>query len=380
MDTHVPPTDNPQMLGDQLYAQGNFSEAAEAYRQATVKSPGSAFAWKSLGLSLIALKQFDEAIETSKKATELQPGNADVRYAHGYALGASGRYSEAIKELDAALYLQPNHIPAKQALVYSLIQVGKQTIQDDPYEAEKSFDRAHKLDQKNPNVIVDLLELYLFMGQKGKAVSLIKELKDPIKADPGVQAAIAKLEGNAEFKVALQQTAVQQAASTAPAAQVKPDDQQAIKQIPCPNCRQLVMDYAAICPYCNFQLRQYGTFAGRDTGPSTTWQEVTYYIASVLWVLNAAWVIISGLMIPIEGVKAFVVTIGTANAGVGIGLLFRTEWLQLVAKILCYINLFWGAYGIMIGFFAGKPIDGVIALVQTALAGLMVYLINYMDG
>ncbi|MBX3118898.1 MAG: tetratricopeptide repeat protein [Fimbriimonadaceae bacterium] len=379
MDTQAPPTDNPHMMGDQCYSQGDYAAAVEAYRQAAEKNPANATAWKSLGLSFIALKQFDEAIEAGRKASELQPGNAEARYTYGYALGAAGRYNEAIRELDAALHLQPNNANAKQALIYSLVQVGMKALSDDPYDAEKAFDRAHKLDHKNPHVIAQLLELYLFMGQKGKAIQLVKGLTDNQKAESGIKAAIEKMEQNAEFKTALQQAAMQQHVTAQPPQAAKPAP--VIQQIPCPNCKQMIMDYAAICPYCNFQNRQYGSFAGiKASTPSTTWQEVTYMILSVIWCLLSILNIILGFQIQVEGFKAFAVTIGVVNLGVGIGLLCRTESLMFIAKIFCYLNLLRCTLFMMIELFAGSPLWGVFHMVQLGMYGLMVYLINYEGG
>lgn len=380
MDIQAPPSDNPHVLGDQLYAQGNYDGAASAYRDAVAKNPANATAWKSLGLSYIALKQFDEAIEAGRKAAELQPGNAETRYGYGYALGASGRYADAIRELDASLHLQPNNGAAKQALVYSLVQVGLSSFNDDPYDAEKAFDRAHKLDQKNPHVIAHLLDLYLFMGQKGKAVQLIKTLSEDQKKDATIKVSLEKMEQNADFKAALGQAAMQQQVSAQPAQAAKPAAP-AIQQVPCPNCRQMIMDYAAICPHCNFQIRQYGTFAGiKNSTPSTTWQEVAYTICAILWCLESVFGIVVGLMSPSEGMKAYMVTKGVANLGVGIGLVFRTEWVMFIGKILCYINILGSGIGTMIGFMGGAPIIGAINLAFLCLFCFMVYLINYEGG
>ncbi len=375
----APPAQNPVQQGDHSFAQGNYADAANSFRQAVAANPANATAWKSLCLSLIALRDFDQAIEAGRKAADLQPGNAEVRYAYGYAFGASGRYDEAIRELDAALQLQPNHASAKQALIYSLVQMGDQRFHEDPYEAEKYLDRAHKLDQRNPHVIAKVLNLYLFMGQKGKAITLYKELSDSQKNDPTIKASLEKMEQNAEFKTSMQQAQMQQQVAR-PALEPERPTQQAIQQIPCPNCRQMIMDYAAICPHCNYQIRQYGTFAGRDTGPDRTWQEIAYVILSVIWCLLSVLRIVEGFMMESEGMKAFLVTIGAANLGVGIGLLCRTEWLQFIAKILCYLNILGTAVWTMIGLFGGAPIAGLINLAMLSVYCFMVYLINYEGG
>ena len=365
---------NLKQRADELFAQNNYSEAIELYRQVLVGDPSAHGAQRSLALSLAASKQFDSAIEACQKAIMHQPADGDVRYALGYAFAGSGRYEEAIKELDGVLYLLPNHVQAKQMLIYSLLQRGKRDLESDPLAAEKDLDRARKLDPKNVEATATLLGAMIAAKQVGKAITLFTQLDEATKAHALIAPLISTMEADAAFQNGMKQVQVRQQA--APVAQPQKATQ-TLDHVPCPNCKMQIMSYAAICPHCNFKIRDFGTFAGRDTGPDVIWQEVAYTIVSLIWTLFAGWQLFQALLIKEQELRTFVAVIQAANLGVGLGLVFRQEWIMFIAKILCYINLLYGAYMTMVGFGLGQPVIGALALLQLGVAGFMVYLINY---
>ena len=81
-----------------------------------------------------------------------------------------------------------------------------------------------------------------------------------------------------------------------------------------------------------------------------------------------------------SGPFAFFFIVSLAQFVIGLGLLFRQEWIAFIAKIMCYITLFTSAYGLMIDFGLGHILAGVLDIVTLGIAGFMVYLINYVMG
>lgn len=367
-------TASTKQRADDHFAKHEYAEAIPLYRELQALDPASHGVARNLALALAASKQFEPAIEACHKAIQQQPADGDVRYALGYAFAGSGRYEEAIKELDGVLYLLPNHVQAKQMLTYSLLQRGKRDLETDPLAAERDLDRAHKLDPKNLDITATLLGAMVSAKQVGKAVGMYGQLDDAAKAHASIAPIVAAMEADPAFQNALKQVQVRKQAAPAPQPQ---RTTQTLDQIPCPNCKMQIMSYAAICPHCNFKLRDFGTFAGRDTGPDVVWQEVAYTIVAVIWTLFAGWQLYQALLIEDKDLRTFMAIIQGANLCIGLGLIFRMEAVMFIAKILCYINLLTGAYWTMVGFGLGQPLVGAFALLQLGLSGFMVYLINY---
>jgi len=366
---------SPLEEADAAFKGGDFTAAAEKYRVTLAGDPVNASAWRGLGISLIQTGAMEEALEACQKAASLQPGNADCRYAHGYALGALKRYAEAIPELDAALTLQPNHGPARQVLVFALTQHGQALAESDPRLAESHFERAMKIDHRNPNAIAIYLEHLRKTNQKGKAATAIGHLDDGLKSDPNIKPILDKMHEDPAFHTVLQQAAISKDNVVAKAA-VQAPAQSSINYVPCPNCRQQIADYAAICPHCNFQNRAVGSFQGRDTGPRYEWQEVAYTIVSVIWILNAGWNIFAATQMGAPLMDWFL-TLGIANAAIGLGMLFKMDMVMTIAKIFCYVNLMFGSIYLLIGLMEGRIGPIAANLFTVSIAGFMIYLINY---
>jgi tetratricopeptide (TPR) repeat protein len=383
MDLNESPLES-KARADDLYAKQEYLAAAEEYRRLTHGQPGNTVLMKQLGLALTLGQQVDEGVKTLQTAAAMQPADPEIRYAHGYALGMAGRFDEAIDELDAALNLQPNHIPARQGLIYCLLTSGQAIAQVNPVLGEQRLDRAYKLDPRNPHVAAANLDFMSKGNQKGKAVNFIKDLDSQAKGQSPLKDMIERLESDPEFGPHLRQASMAQRAAAPAVAPQGPGG--SMKQVPCPSCRQPIMDYAAICPHCNARLRATGTFAGRDTGPAYEWQEIAYTIIALIWCALTGFQTYVTVMLCLNskdgfsGPFAFLFIVAAAQFAVGLGLLFRQEWIAFIAKIVCYITLFTSAYGIMINFGLGRILGGLIDLTTLAVAGFLVYLINYVMG
>lgn len=368
--------DDQRSRADELYSQGQYAEAATIYEQLLKEAPASAQLMRVLGLSLVLDHRPEEGIAMCKKAGVLQPTDPEVRYAYGYALGAAHRYDEAIPELDAALSLKPNHIPAKQALVYALATRGKELLDTDAMGAERNFDRAYKMDSKNPAMLALLLDAYVKSHQKGKAIALIKSADEQTKSSDQVRSIVKMLEADPEYQASLKQVAMQSKPLDAKPANPQPE----MQQVPCPQCKLPIMSFAALCPHCGYKIRAMGTFAGRDAGPAVEWQEVAFTIMAIIWVALAGFQLYSGLQIKFEGLQSYVVIMAAIQIGVGLGLLFRVEWLGFVGKIMCYLTLLSASIGVMTSMGLGRWLLFGMNILQLAVAGFMIYLINYVMG
>lgn len=381
MDSIASPLEVKQRADD-LYAKQDYLGAAEEYRKLVQEQPGNALAVKQLGLALTLGKQADEGVKHLQTAAAMQGADPEMRYAYGYGLGMAGRFDEAIDELDVALNLQPNHIPARQGLIYCLLTSGQAIAQVNPILGEQRLDRAHKLDPKNPHVASAYLSLLVRGNQKGKALNFIRDMDSHLKTLSPMKENLEKLQVDPEYITSLKQIAMAQK-STAPAP-AAPIANSTLKQVPCPACRQMIMDYAAICPHCNTRLKATGTFAGRDTGPAVEWQEVAYTIMSILIVGLAALGIFLSLPDAQKGGYSDFRTIPLAAACIqmlfGLGLLFRQEWIGFIAKIFLYIRIVINLPFFAVYLLAGYWLAAGVHLLELAVACFMIYLINYVIG
>lgn len=369
---------------DELYANQDYLGAAEEYKKLLENQPANPVLRKQLGLALTLGKKVDEGLEQLKTAAAMQAADPEVRYAYGYGLGMAGKFDEAIEELDVALNLQPNHIPARQGIIYCLLTSGQALAQVNPVLGEQRLDRAFKLDPKNAHVASTLLTHMVRSNQKGKAINFIKDLDAHIKTQTPLKENLETLQTDPEYIATFKQIAMAQK-STAPKP-VAPTTGGTLKQVPCPACKQMIMDYAAICPHCNTRLKATGTFAGMDTGPRWEWQEIAFTIMSVLWCLLtgfSTFVAALACMNPKvgwNGIGAFFFVVSLAQFLIGVGLLCRLEWIGFIARIGCYLTLLLSGYRVAFIFTKTAATEGYINLAIVMCAGFMIYLINYVIG
>lgn len=366
------------MTADELFAAQQYAEAEAAYRNLIAQQPANGMTHKGLGLALLMQGKVDEGVAECGKAAALLTTDTECRYAYAFALGQAGRYEEAIPELDAALALHPSHVPSRQALLYCLLQSGRKHADLDHVKADTFFERAHKLDSQNAEITAEYLD-FLFKTRKlGKLVKYVGELTDDQKNNRYIKPVLDRVHADSEAELHLKQ-----AAMTKKPIGLVPNapKQKSIQEVPCPQCGRPMMNYAAICPHCNFQVRAYGSFAGRDTGPKYEWQEIAYTIIAILYVLTAG----------AQGIYSFINNMKTSTGGVelafnavsfavGLGLLFRQEWLAHLAKIYLWLNSAWTSLMILLSMMAGLWLVALIFTAILALNCFFIYLINYVVG
>jgi len=95
--------------GVELYSQGKYDQAIEAYDQAISINPQYAEAWNNKGLALRALGEYDEAIKAYDQAISINPQIAEAWSNKGVAFYNQGKYNEAIKAYDQAISINPQH-------------------------------------------------------------------------------------------------------------------------------------------------------------------------------------------------------------------------------------------------------------------------------
>ncbi len=361
-------------LAEQKYASGDYASAVELYQESLRAEGPARTLHRPLGLALTSLKRYEEAIPHCQEAIALQPTDADIRYALGFCYGGMGQFDSAIHELDTVLSLQPNHVQASQVLSHCLVEKGKSQLEIDPRAAEECFARASKLAPGNHQITALLLNTLVTSGQKGKPVEMYKNFSSEQKASPLIGPVIEKMQQDPNFQTLIKQVDVRQSGASV----IEPTrPTNSVDMVKCTNCGQMIVSYAAICPYCNFKFRATGTFAGRDTGPDHEWQEIAYTILSVIYTAYAGFNSYVAWTTMDVGMRGFFTTIFVVETIIGLGMVFRLQWIMFVAKIMCYITLLQGAYLFMVTFFLGHYLGAGMAVLTMAIAGFMVYLINY---
>ena len=82
-------------LGNELWGQGRWAEAAEANRRAARLEPGWSVPWYNLGLNLKRQRLWAESLDANRRATELNPEDGDAWWNLGIAATALGDWDTA---------------------------------------------------------------------------------------------------------------------------------------------------------------------------------------------------------------------------------------------------------------------------------------------
>ena len=97
----------------QLYQEGKFREAAEAYQKASARAPSDPAAFAGLGASWLALGDSDRAIAAYQRAVQLKPEVSGFQAALGRAYLAKGDRARALAAYNKALELDPDNQAAR---------------------------------------------------------------------------------------------------------------------------------------------------------------------------------------------------------------------------------------------------------------------------
>jgi hypothetical protein len=157
----------------------------------------------------------------------------------------------------------------------------------------------------------------------------------------------------------------------------------------------LISEWTFVCPHCGERLRE-SARSIEIANIKAPWQEVAYKIVSVLWILLGLFTIWQGYyevrVAENEAIRegyeagnmftpmlAYYCIVALIRIGIGVGLLVENEFVQGIAKFICFLGILGGLLGMM-SFSTGHVAAGIFALVQVAVAGFTLYLINFVGG
>jgi tetratricopeptide (TPR) repeat protein len=336
------------MTAAEIFATGDYAGAVTAYRAELGLDPNSITLKKGLGTALVMTGDTATGLPFLAEAADRQPGNGEFRYAYGFGLAQSGDLDLAVKEFDACLALQPDHRAAKPALVNALLKLG--TIAD-VASAEAYFDRARKVDPKNPDAWGAYLSYLVKTDQKGKVKNLIPTLPDVVKLDARMAATLQSMPD--EFKPTAPAPAAPSAVSPAVRAAVGNIAPGAMPAAPA------------------YQPRY------RDQSQKAAWQPIAYNIVCGLWLLSAAWTLITALIANVPFATPFLATLSAIQLAVVTGLLLRNEWVAIIGKAMCYLTIMGQIFPFWTSMGRGRWGEFAVSLLTIGLAGFMIYLIGH---
>ncbi|MFI5385840.1 MAG: tetratricopeptide repeat protein [Fimbriimonadales bacterium] len=371
--------------GIQLYINQDYAGAEAQLAEAVKVQPGWAEGWSYLGYSQYMQQKYTEAAASLEKAVLMDQENFEARFGLGLVWAAMKRVDAAIACWNETLRLKPGHADAKRSLVGALIYRAQTYLADKDYDhAEADLERAVKIDHQAPQPVVILANHFIDQNMTVRAQKTIKEALVHIPNDAQIQGLAAKLNVKADKDIQVQAQGVQ----------VKQQVQKT-QEVPCPACKLPVMEWAAICPHCNTQIKAIPSlFATRNAEtPAFQWQDVVYYVVAVIWMLwGALPLVLAALVIfamdknlqnagapagSVSGLAAVPLVFGGAKILLGIGLLFQNDFCMSFAKWLCIAGILWNLLRIMIDLTLKSPFAVVFDVLAIGLDGFMIYLLNY---
>ena len=151
-----------QLLGDALFAQDLFQQAAREYETALKIEPRNPPLLYSLGTAYFNQLEFETAAETYQRVLDLDPFHAEAHLMQGSCHLRLGRPEEAIRLLRKALELEPELIRAHVPMGRALAEL------DRTEEAIEHFELGAHTDEDG-SVHYQLFNLYRKLGLKEKA-------------------------------------------------------------------------------------------------------------------------------------------------------------------------------------------------------------------
>jgi tetratricopeptide (TPR) repeat protein len=99
-------------LGNALYGDGKFNEAAVSYNRALALTPEYADARSNLGLTLLAQGKPEEAMRQFERVLAIDPNHPEAHNNLGTLLKESGRFEEALEHYGQAIAFLPDYAEA----------------------------------------------------------------------------------------------------------------------------------------------------------------------------------------------------------------------------------------------------------------------------
>lgn len=169
----------------------------------------------------------------------------------------------------------------------------------------------------------------------------------------------------------------------------------------CPNCEAIVASRSTHCQLCFGELAPFAASAAAappnaspyasapfvaTVPPSAqvlpdgyNWKHVLICIASILWILDGMFLILTALVLELSfksagfGGAGFIpAVVGITIAGVGGGVIFGQNWAFSAMKSICAFRILFGALSFL---WATKPFDFIYATVTIALSAFLIWLL-----
>lgn len=103
-------------LGEALEKNSRYSDAAEAYKKATVQNPKDLAAWVGLGANLYSLRKIPSARQAIAQALRLDPSSVDAHYTMALIEKSEGHITAAVSDLETVVKARPKFVPAHAEL------------------------------------------------------------------------------------------------------------------------------------------------------------------------------------------------------------------------------------------------------------------------
>lgn len=98
--------------GDNLFFEGRYEEAINAYNESIRLEPNGADVWNNRGVVLTRLQRYDPAIASYDRALQILPNYGDAWNNRGVTLLELQRYEDAIDSYDHAIQVKPDYADA----------------------------------------------------------------------------------------------------------------------------------------------------------------------------------------------------------------------------------------------------------------------------
>ena len=167
----------PEILRQQGLKQfrtGNFTEAAELFKQVIELEPSNSNAHNELGVTCVRLGRLEDSLACFQAAIRINPGFAEALYNLGTQCFKLGRYDESIRALSESVRFEPDHAPGWNNLGVALARTEHHT------EAIRAYKTALRIRPAWPETLM-LMAVSLFEVSPGDAIA---PLKEAVRLDP----------------------------------------------------------------------------------------------------------------------------------------------------------------------------------------------------
>ena len=160
--------------------------------------------------------------------------------------------------------------------------------------------------------------------------------------------------------------------------------------ISCPKCHATLPDGSSYCQFCQTKFTPPAGARGDEGTDSSTqsvnlaWVWPAYYAIAGWWIINGVYGIAQALLSKNPGSVFSIISIVLCAVTllVGLGLVLKVEMARGIVNVLCFLQILQGLFGILGSFLLSfafgllGAIAMVMAILQVALAGLMIFVIG----